>query len=130
MAKPHRLTTDNRHNRIAIGLAVRSLREARGVMQKDLAAKIGLTSSMLSRTEDGLRDLAFDEAVLICGEFNITLTALHDLVVYCRSEGYVERKEQLEVLQLQLKEEVLDVAQRNRYQPTDPVNTLHPNKDA
>lgn len=130
MAKPHRLNTDNRRNRTEIGLALKALRTARGVLQKDLASKLGLTPAMLSRTEDGLRDLMFDEAVLICGEFNITLTALHDLIAYCQSEGYAERKEQLDMLQRQLTEEVLDVAQRNKYKPSDPVNTLHPRKDA
>ena len=48
-----------------MGLAVRAARDAAGLTLNDLASIAGMTTSSLSRSERGERDLAFAEVVAI-----------------------------------------------------------------
>jgi transcriptional regulator with XRE-family HTH domain len=45
------------HSPARLGAVLRSLREARGLTQEQLSFKSGITTVMISRTENGLNDL-------------------------------------------------------------------------
>ena len=63
-------------SRISIGLAVRTLRDAGGKTLSDLAGRVGMTLSSLSRSENGQRDMSFAEITAIAAELSIDIEYL------------------------------------------------------
>jgi len=74
-------------NRTSIGLAVRSARVAAAMTATDLSALTGISSSSISRTESGLRELEFSEALLISRALGISVSVLQDLAETFEREG-------------------------------------------
>lgn len=66
-------------NPVAVGEAIRILRERARMGAGDLAAQAGMTSSTLSRTENGLRAVELAEAVSIVETVGSPLQTLVDL---------------------------------------------------
>ncbi|MGM1057870.1 helix-turn-helix domain-containing protein [Saccharothrix sp. Mg75] len=60
----------NTSRAIALGALLRNARESRGISQRRLAQQLGVSDSLLSRTETGSRFLARDEAELILKALN------------------------------------------------------------
>lgn len=81
-------------DRISVGLAVRTAREAVMVTAADLAKQVGITASSLSRTENGLRSLELDEAAAIASVLGTSVQELLNLAQRLEKTGIVkERKE-------------------------------------
>jgi transcriptional regulator with XRE-family HTH domain len=77
---------------IALGMAVRMVRENAKMSATDLAKMIGITSSSLSRTENGYRAVELAEAELICA---CTGTSLNELIEGARrldNSGVVQQR--------------------------------------
>ncbi|AKJ28816.1 helix-turn-helix domain-containing protein [Caldimonas brevitalea] len=75
-------------SRVAVGMAVRALREAAQLSSAGLAAVAGVHPSSLSRTENGLRDLGFAEAVAISAATKVNLGVLGQIAA-CLDGGPV-----------------------------------------
>jgi transcriptional regulator with XRE-family HTH domain len=87
-------------DRISVGLAVRTAREAVMLTAADLAKQVGITASSLSRTENGLRALELHEAAAIASVLGTSVQALLDLAQRLEETGIVkERKEATAELQ-------------------------------
>lgn len=66
-------------SRIALGMAVRAVRDAAKLTLNDLAVATGMTSSSLSRSETGLRDLTFAEVLAIATAVKIDVDTLRSM---------------------------------------------------
>lgn len=66
-------------SRASVGLAVRAAREAAQLTLNDLAPLAGMTTTSLSRSENGLRDIEFAEAVAIANAVKIEVETLRTL---------------------------------------------------
>lgn len=75
----------------AVGARLRSLREERGIAQKQLAADIGMEPAALSRVETGKRSMAIGELVLIAERLGVAsddlLLASPDPAPLYRNDG-------------------------------------------
>jgi transcriptional regulator with XRE-family HTH domain len=78
-------------SRTAIGLAVRAARKVAQLTADQLAELAGMDRSSLSRTENGLRSLEFNEAVAISAVLGIKVEALRTLAETYQREGVEER---------------------------------------
>lgn len=66
-------------SRTSVGLALRAAREAAGLTIKDLAGVTALSESSLSRSENGLRDLAYTEVLTIAAALRIDAETFRQL---------------------------------------------------
>lgn len=78
-------------SRTTLGLAVRAARDAAGLTLNDLAGIAGMTPSSLSRSENGLRDLSFEEAVAIAAAVHVDVQTLRTLAETFELEGVAEK---------------------------------------
>lgn len=74
-------------SRTSVGLAVRSARMAANLTAADLAMLTGISTSSVSRTESGQRDLEFREALAIAKVLGIEVSVLQDLSEVFEREG-------------------------------------------
>ncbi len=74
---------------IAIGMAVKTFRERSKVGTSDLAKRVGLGQSSITRIELGQRSLAFHEAVAIAAEMQISLGDLASTAWTLQQKGHV-----------------------------------------
>ena len=61
-----------------IGIRLISLRKSKGISQIDLANKIGLDRTYLSRVETGKQNLTMDNFIKICDGLNVSLKEFFD----------------------------------------------------
>ncbi len=61
---------------VALGTAVRRLRERRGITQEDLAHDAGVTTGTLSKLERGQSDPAFSTVVKVAAALDVSLGEL------------------------------------------------------
>jgi transcriptional regulator with XRE-family HTH domain len=81
-------------SRTSVGLAVRAARAAARLTLKDLAGLTGIVLSTLSRTENGERDLAWTELLLVAEAVKIDPSRLHDLARNIEEKGAAEKQSQ------------------------------------
>lgn len=93
-----------RLSRASVGLAVRAVREAARLTLSDLAQEVGMTTASLSRTENGLRDIEFAEAVAISAAVRIELETLRTLAETFEHAGTAAAIQQKSQLQSDLRE--------------------------
>ncbi len=74
-------------SRTTLGLAVRAAREAAKLTLTDLSEITKISVSALSRSENGLRDLEFAEAIAIAAATRIELDTLHALAATYERDG-------------------------------------------
>jgi transcriptional regulator with XRE-family HTH domain len=79
-------------SRTSVGLAVRAAREAAGLTLKDLAGTTGITTSSLSRSENGERDLAFTEVLAIAEALRVDAETLRTLAETFERAGAPEKQ--------------------------------------
>jgi transcriptional regulator with XRE-family HTH domain len=91
-------------SRISVGLAVRAARETARLSLADLAPMAGMTTSSLSRTENGLRALEFAEAVAIAAAVKLDVDRLLQLAEAFERSGAVEKRHSMSQLQQDLNE--------------------------
>lgn len=63
---------------LAIGRALRNIRKSKRLLQKDLAARIGVSQSIVSSVESGKRSLYLDEAIVYAFGLDMTPRSLLD----------------------------------------------------
>jgi transcriptional regulator with XRE-family HTH domain len=80
-------------SRVSIGLAVRSVREAAVMTLDDLATAVGMTSSSLSRTENGLRAVEFAEVVRLSEVVGLPVEAFLGLAQAFENQGATAKSE-------------------------------------
>lgn len=78
--------------RISIGLAVKAAREALKLTANDLSKQAGISTSSLSRTENGFRGFDLEEAVAISEALGIKVQALVDLANEFEISGAAEER--------------------------------------
>lgn len=71
----------------AVGLAVRAARESAGLSLSDLSGMVGVSTSGLSRLENGLRGMDFLESVRVCEAVGIDLNAIQLLAASIERGG-------------------------------------------
>jgi transcriptional regulator with XRE-family HTH domain len=62
-------------NLVAVGKAIRALREERGMSRGDLARAAGITDDLLDAVEDGRDELRFDLYCALARGLNVGLAA-------------------------------------------------------
>lgn len=60
----------------AIGVRVRTVREARGLTQKELAQRVGITQGALSNYERGKRDMAVSTVIAIAEALDVPVSQI------------------------------------------------------
>ncbi len=72
----------------AVGAKIRTLREARGTSQRQLANGIGLSQAVISQYELGMREIRATTAIRIAAFFDVSLSELLDVqgVIAVRDE--------------------------------------------
>lgn len=90
-------------SRVSVGQAVRAAREAAGLTLADLAGQVDLTTSSLSRTETGQRDLSFPELVAIAGAVKLGIEDFR-LMVEAYERDAAPRQQALDALKRDLNE--------------------------
>jgi transcriptional regulator with XRE-family HTH domain len=78
---------------VAIGMAMRTLREQVKMSANDLAKQTGMTPSSLSRTENGYRSLELAEADLIAVTIGTTVADLLRVARHLEDSGTVQQRE-------------------------------------
>jgi len=73
--------------RTSLGLAVRAARDQAKLTLSDLSAQTGIPTSTLSKTENGLRALEFNEALAIANVCKIDVEVLRTLAETFEREG-------------------------------------------
>jgi transcriptional regulator with XRE-family HTH domain len=74
-------------SRTSVGLAVRAAREAAKLTLTDLSGETNISVAALSRSENGLRDIEFAEAVSIAAATHIDVETLRTLAATFEREG-------------------------------------------
>lgn len=83
-------------SRASVGLAVRAARESARLTLNDLAQMTGITAASLSRSENGLRDIEFVEAVAIATAVKIEVETLRTFAETYELAGVAQKKSELE----------------------------------
>jgi transcriptional regulator with XRE-family HTH domain len=78
--------------RLAIGMAIRSLREERQVSATKLGEAAGISSPTLSKMENGLRELTLFEAMALTHAMGCDVTKLSALAEKLVSTGAVKQR--------------------------------------
>jgi len=89
-------------SRAALGSAVRAARDAADLSIRDLASRAGLSAAVLSRTENGERDLAYTELLAIAQAVGLRVEDLHNLAENCERQGVGRVRQELSQLQADL----------------------------
>jgi transcriptional regulator with XRE-family HTH domain len=95
---------------MAVGLAVRTAREAASLTQQELALLSGMHISSLSRSENGLRDFEFCEAAAVCDALNMnveTLRAFAENLQHAGVDSLHAQQADLRARQAALRQKVL-----------------------
>ena len=87
-----------------MGLAVQSARNAARFTLNDLASLAGMTTSSLSRSERGERDLGFSEVVAISNAVKIDVETLRSLAETFERDGAAQAHGKLSALEKDLNE--------------------------
>lgn len=90
-ATPNAKDTKSTFSQDALGLAVKTVRERLNITANELAARTGITPSSLSRTENGVRMLALDEAANVSTILGITVQELMDLAIALEKSGVLRQ---------------------------------------
>ena len=85
-------------SRISVGQALRVARDTAGLTLADLAAVTSLTTSSISRTERGERDLAYTELVEVVEALKIDVEHFRQLAESHELLGAAEKKQQIDAL--------------------------------
>lgn len=78
---------------VAIGLAVKAIREQAKMSANDLAKQVDMTPSSLSRTENGYRILDIVQADLIAQAAGKNISDIVNLAKALEKEGHVQQRE-------------------------------------
>jgi len=79
-------------SRASIGMAVKAARKAAGITASKMAKSSGLSTSLISRTEAGLRALEFSEALALTAALNIGMEELRALAETFEKMGVSEKR--------------------------------------
>ena len=63
---------------MSIGENIARLREERGLTQRDLAANVGVSQSMIAQIERGTKTVTYPLAKVIAGVFNVDVRSLDE----------------------------------------------------
>lgn len=78
---------------LVIGKALRNIRKSKRLLQKDLAAKIGVSQTIVSNVESGKRPLYVDEAIVYALCLGMTPRSLLDEIgAMLEENGFVNQK--------------------------------------
>lgn len=91
-------------SRASVGLAVRAARDAAQLTLNDLANMTGITLASLSRSENGLRDIEFAEAVAIANAAKIDVETLRTLAETFERAGAAKTAKKRSALEEDLNE--------------------------
>jgi len=61
---------------MSVGQNIKDMRESRNLSQQELSERAGITQSMISQIESGLKNPSFQAVVLIAKALNCTTDAL------------------------------------------------------
>lgn len=76
---------------LAIGKALRNIREGKSLLQKDLAARIGVSQTIVSNVESGKRSLYVDEAIVYALSLGMTPRSfLTEIGTILEENGFVQ----------------------------------------
>lgn len=89
-------------SRTSVGLAVRAAREAAGLTLNDLAGMVQMTTSSLSRTETGQRDLTFSEVAAIATAVQLGVEDFRTLAETYERDGTSSKHEAMSQLKRDL----------------------------
>lgn len=81
--------------RAALGAAVRAARDATGLSIREMATVTNISTTALSRTENGERDVSFVELVAIAKAVRLTVEQMHNLAAACQGQDADRRKDGL-----------------------------------
>lgn len=93
-------------SRTAIGIAIRTVREAAGMTLKDLAKVSGISFSLLSRTELGDRDVSYVEMLSILQALNVRELTLRRRAEMIEQKGLSQIRQRVRDLNRQQREAI------------------------
>jgi len=111
---------------IAVGMAIRVVRERAQMSANDLALQVGMTPSSLSRTETGARAVELAEAVLIARLTGTTVADLVTVAAQMEANGYLRAREKaladLQLSKVRVKEMASVVLDQLKNQMREPAH--------
>lgn len=68
----HKISIEKLSEQAAMGHRIRQIRDEKAVLQKDLAAAMGVSDTLISRIENGLERLTVDNLLKLCRHLDVS----------------------------------------------------------